>query len=61
MLRFVLAGGSRIVIRPSDSAGKIKAYLEVTEPPGDDLSAAPAAAETRMAPLRTAVTTLLGS
>ncbi len=61
VLRFALAGGSRVVIRPSGTEPKIKAYLEVTEPPGDDLPAARAAAETRMAPLRTAVTTLLGS
>jgi len=53
--------GARVVIRPSGTEPKIKAYLEVTEPPGDDLSTARAAAETRMAPLRTAVTTLLGS
>jgi phosphomannomutase len=61
VLRFALAGGSRVVIRPSGTEPKIKAYLEVTEPPGDDLNTARAAAETRMAPLRTAVTTLLGS
>ena len=61
VLRFALAGGSRVVIRPSGTEPKIKAYLEVTEPPGDDLSTAREAAETRMAPLRTAVTTLLGS
>jgi phosphomannomutase len=61
VLRFALAGGSRVVIRPSGTEPKIKAYLEVTEPPGDDLSTARAAAETRMAPLRTAVSALLGS
>jgi phosphomannomutase len=61
VLRFALAGGSRVAIRPSGTEPKIKAYLEVTEPPDDDLSTAREAAETRMAPLRTAVTTLLGS
>jgi phosphomannomutase len=61
VLRFALAGGRRVVIRPSGTEPKIKAYLEVTEPPGGDLSTARAAAETRMAPLRTAVTALLGS
>ena len=61
VLRFALAGGSRVVIRPSGTEPKIKAYLEVTEPPGDDLSTAREAAETRMAPLRTAVSALLGS
>jgi phosphomannomutase len=60
VLRFALAGGSRVVIRPSGTEPKIKAYLEVTEPPGDDLSTARAAAQTRMAPLRAAVTALLG-
>jgi phosphomannomutase len=61
VLRFALAGGSRVVIRPSGTEPKIKAYLEVTEQPGDDLSTARAAAQTRMAPLRAAVTALLGS
>jgi phosphomannomutase len=61
VLRFALARGSRVVIRPSGTEPKIKAYLEVTEPPGDDLPAARAAAESRMAPLRAAVTALLGS
>ena len=61
VLRFALAGGSRVVIRPSGTEPKIKAYLEVTEPPDDELGTARAAAETRMAPLRTAVTALLGS
>jgi phosphomannomutase len=61
VLRFALAGGSRVAIRPSGTEPKIKAYLEVTEPPGADLSTARAAAETRMAPLRAAVTALLGS
>jgi phosphomannomutase len=61
VLRFALADGSRVAIRPSGTEPKIKAYLEVTEPPGADLSTARAAAETRMAPLRAAVTALLGS
>ena len=61
VLRFALAGGSRVAIRPSGTEPKIKAYLEVTEPPGDDLRAARTAAETRMGPLRAAVTALLGS
>jgi len=61
VLRFALAHSSRVVIRPSGTEPKIKAYLEVTEPPGDDLPAARAAAETRMTPLRAAVTALLGS
>jgi phosphomannomutase len=59
-LRYTLSG-ARVVIRPSGTEPKIKAYLEVTGPPGDDLGAARAAAETRMAPLRASVTALLTS
>ena len=55
------ARGARVVIRPSGTEPKIKAYLEVTGPPGDDLGAARAAAETRMAPLHASVTALLTS
>ena len=61
VLRFALAGSTRVAVRPSGTEPKIKAYLEVAEPPGDDLTAARAAAETRMAPLRDAVTALLTS
>jgi phosphomannomutase len=61
VLRFALAGGTRVVVRPSGTEPKIKAYLEVAEPPGGDLAAARAAAEARMAPLRAAVTALLTS
>jgi phosphomannomutase len=60
VLRYTLSG-ARVVIRPSGTEPKIKAYLEVTGPPGDDLGAARAAAETRMAPLRASVTALLTS
>jgi len=55
------ARGARVVIRPSGTEPKIKAYLEITGPPGDDLGTARAAAETRMAPLRASVTALLTS
>jgi phosphomannomutase len=60
VLRYTLRA-ARVVIRPSGTEPKIKAYLEVTEPPGDDLGAARAAAETRLAPLRASVTALLTS
>jgi phosphomannomutase len=50
---------ARAVIRPSGTEPKIKAYLEVVEPAGQDLAAARAAAGDRMAPLRVAVTALL--
>jgi phosphomannomutase len=55
------ARGARVVIRPSGTEPKIKAYLEITGPPGDDLGTARAAAENRMAPLRASVTALLTS
>jgi phosphomannomutase len=58
-LAFALAG-ARVVIRPSGTEPKIKAYLEVTEPPDDDLHAARAAAAARLTPLRAAMAELLG-
>jgi phosphomannomutase len=50
---------ARAVMRPSGTEPKIKAYLEVVEPAGDDLAAARDRAARRMAPLRAAVTALL--
>jgi phosphomannomutase len=61
VLRYTLRGNARVVVRPSGTEPKIKAYLEVTEPPGDELTAARAAAAARMTPLRAAVTALLTS
>jgi phosphomannomutase len=52
---------ARVAMRPSGTEPKIKAYLEVVEPAGDDLAAARAAAADRMAPLRASVTVLLTS
>jgi len=52
---------ARVAVRPSGTEPKIKAYLEVVEPAGDDLVAARAAAADRMAPLRAAVSVLLTS
>jgi phosphomannomutase len=52
--------GARVVLRPSGTEPKLKAYLEVTEPvaPGG-LAGARRRAESRMTPLRAAVEALL--
>jgi phosphomannomutase len=53
--------GARVVIRPSGTEPKIKAYLEVVEPvTGRTLAAARDAAVAKMDRLRAAVTELLG-
>ncbi|TDD78943.1 phospho-sugar mutase [Actinomadura darangshiensis] len=58
-LRFRLAGGSRVVIRPSGTEPKLKCYLEVVLPVGDDITAARAEAATALEALRTALATTL--
>ena len=61
VLRYHLPGG-RVVIRPSGTEPKLKAYLEVTEPlSGRPLAAARAAAARRLGPLRQAVTDLVAA
>ncbi len=55
-------GDARVVVRPSGTEPKIKAYLEVVEPAGSGpgaLAAARDRAAARMAPLRAEVTALL--
>ncbi len=60
MLRYQLPGG-RVVIRPSGTEPKIKAYLEIVESvTGRTLASARQAAEERMSRLRAAVAELLG-
>jgi phosphomannomutase len=59
MLSYKLAD-ARVVIRPSGTEPKIKAYLEVVEPvTGRTLTAARQAAAAKMERLRAAVTDLL--
>ena len=58
LLRYEL-DGARVVIRPSGTEPKIKAYLEVTEPPGRPLPEARTSAAARMEPLIDGVRALL--
>jgi phosphomannomutase len=51
--------GVRVVVRPSGTEPKVKAYLEAVTPVTGDLAAARAEATTRLASLREEVTALL--
>ncbi|MDU0293421.1 phospho-sugar mutase [Saccharothrix longispora] len=55
------AEGVRVVVRPSGTEPKLKAYLEVVEPVSDDLPAARERATTRLAELRARVSGLLAT
>ncbi len=59
-LRYYLADGSRVVVRPSGTEPKLKAYLEVVEPVSDDVAAARAVAHERLAALKQAVAAAIG-
>lgn len=60
-LRYDLADGSRVVVRPSGTEPKLKAYLEVVVPVvGDDLAGARGLARSRMERLRGAVAVAVG-
>ncbi|SEG35772.1 phosphomannomutase [Thermomonospora echinospora] len=53
-------GRARVVIRPSGTEPKLKCYLEVVLPPGDDVDAARARATTALDTIRTDLDTALG-
>jgi phosphomannomutase len=54
--------GARVVIRPSGTEPKLKAYLEIVEPAtAQTLASARAAADGRLGPLRAAVADLVGA
>jgi phosphomannomutase len=60
-LRYYLADGSRVIVRPSGTEPKLKAYLEVVEPVGgDDVAAARSVAAQRLSTLRAAVAEAIG-
>jgi phosphomannomutase len=54
------APGVRVVVRPSGTEPKLKAYLEVVEPVAGELDVARDRARARLAELRTQVEQLLG-
>ena len=58
-LRFRLAGGSRVVVRPSGTEPKLKCYLEVVLPAGDDVAAARAQAAADLDALRADISAAL--
>ncbi|WP_396449836.1 phospho-sugar mutase [Actinomadura sp.] len=59
-LRFRLADGARVVIRPSGTEPKLKCYLEVVLPVAGDVAAVRARAAADLAALREALSAALG-
>lgn len=59
-LRLATGSGARVIIRPSGTEPKVKAYLEVIEPAGDSVSGARGTAERLMAELASDVRATLG-
>jgi phosphomannomutase len=60
-LRFLMGDGSRVVVRPSGTEPKLKAYLEVVQPvDADDVPGARAVAAARLTALRQDVAALIG-
>ncbi|MBU6243905.1 MAG: phospho-sugar mutase [Actinomycetales bacterium] len=54
-LRLTLAGGGRVIVRPSGTEPKLKCYLQVIEPASDDLAGARDRAAARLQALRDAM------
>ncbi|MCB0907377.1 MAG: phospho-sugar mutase [Nocardioidaceae bacterium] len=59
-LRFRLADAARVVVRPSGTEPKLKCYLEVVVPVGDDIAAARSAAAGRLAAIKEDLRAALG-
>jgi phosphomannomutase len=60
-LRYLMVDGSRVVVRPSGTEPKLKAYLEVVQPvEQDDVAAARTTATARLATLKQSVAALIG-
>jgi phosphomannomutase len=60
-LRFHLAGAARVIVRPSGTEPKVKCYLEVVQPVGDDVETARTTAAEQMDALRADVSRLLSA
>jgi phosphomannomutase len=59
-LRYRLAAGARVIVRPSGTEPKLKCYLEVVEPVDDGIAAARGRASTRLSALRADIAAALG-